>query len=132
MLRKLVKWFNEGSEEPLHEAPKDAIGKWGLMFESILIGELSVSNGEWIFEYSNSYKQRDDLNLLIDFPDKKKIYKSKHLWPFFAHRIPGLGQPKVQKIIQKEHLDKNEVDLLKRFGRWSITNPFELKTLPDK
>ena len=128
MLKRIINWFSSSEDEHLNAAPHDAVGKWALTYDGLIIGELTVANGEWEFKYSQMYKQLDK-NLLIDFPDKNKVYRSKFLWPFFAHRIPGLGQPKVQKIIQKERLDKNEVDLLKRFGQRSITNPFELKIL---
>lgn len=49
-------------------------------------------------------------------PDK--TYKSEELWPFFRIRIPGLEQPSVQEILERENIDKNdEVELLKRFGK---------------
>ncbi|MCO6491894.1 MAG: hypothetical protein J5I98_25990 [Phaeodactylibacter sp.] len=64
---------------------------------------------------------------LVDFPDVNKTYSYEELPPFFAHRIPGLGQPKVQKIILEEKIDAHsEVELLKGFGKLSISNPFQL------
>ena len=63
----------------------------------------------------------------MDFPDVNKTYRYEELPPFFVQRIPGLGQPKVQKIILEEKIDAhNEVELLKRFGKLSISNPFQL------
>lgn len=63
----------------------------------------------------------------MDFPDLDKTYSSDELHPFFAHRIPGLSQPKVQKVIKTEKIDEqNEAKLLERFGKVSITNPFRL------
>jgi hypothetical protein len=56
------------------------------------------------------------------------VYTKDELWPFFIIRIPSLKQPKVQKIISKEEIDStSQVELLKRFGEKSISNPFQLK-----
>jgi len=67
---------------------------------------------------------------LPDFPKVEKIYNSEELYPFFVQRIPGLGQTKVKEAIAEENIDEhNEAALLKRFGRFTITNPFELQAL---
>lgn len=102
-----------------------------LKYKSLEIGRLKTENGEWIFRYSQEFKQQaSDFNILADFPNVDKEYRSKELWPMFVYRIPGLNQPRIQKIIKDENIDKNsEVDLLRRFGRKSINNPFELKAL---
>lgn len=98
-----------------------------LFYKELIIGKLSVKNGVWEFKYSESFKNQDVIQKIIDFPDTEKIYSSESLWPFFAHRIPGLAQPGVKRIIEEENIDRhNEVDLLKRFGHKSIANPFEL------
>jgi hypothetical protein len=56
-----------------------------------------------------------------------KVYRKDSLWPFFLVRIPGLKQPAIKEIIEKENIDtENEVELLKRFGQKSISNPYEL------
>ena len=42
-------------------------------------------------------------------------------------RIPGLKQPAIKEILEKESIDKeNEAALLVRFGRKTIANPYEL------
>lgn len=107
--------------------PKNTEANFILTYKDFLIGTLTLNSGFWYFEYSVHFKNQNKVDVIVDFPIKDKIYKSKDLWPFFAHRIPGLGQPQVQKIILKENLNpKNEVDLLKRFGSRSISNPFAL------
>lgn len=117
---------NEEQTEDLN-TPVNIQAVFKLMFEDLEIGELQYKNGEWTFEYSNAFKNQDDIDTLIDFPQKNKKYVETHLWPFFAHRIPGLGQPQIRHIIERENIDPhNEVDLLKRFGKKSISNPFEL------
>ena len=44
-------------------------------------------------------------------------------------RIPGMGQPKVQRLIREENLQEpNEIQhrLLERFGERAIVNPYIL------
>jgi len=49
------------------------------------------------------------------------------LWPFFGIRIPGLKQPAIQEILRNENIETdNDVELLKRFGQKTISNPYEL------
>lgn len=107
--------------------PIEGKAAFRLMYEDLEIGQLTLSDSIWQFSYSEAFKAQVRLKPLIDFPDINKTYQSEELPPFFAHRIPGLGQPKVQKIILKEKIDAhNEAALLKRFGERSITNPFRL------
>jgi len=94
----------------------------------IVIGTLEFSNNFWIFKYSEAFKQQQKYRRLVGFSDLDKIYKREVLWPFFKIRIPGLKQPLVQKILEEEAINKSdEVSLLKRFGRRSISNPYLLE-----
>ncbi|MCF8459415.1 MAG: HipA N-terminal domain-containing protein [Flavobacteriales bacterium] len=123
----LEKLFKNEEQPIAANTPQDIKAVFVLRYENLKIGQLDYSDGKWVFEYSNEFRHQNEVQPLVDFPDKEKRYEKTYLWPFFAHRIPGLGQPKVQRIIEKESLNpKNEVDLLKRFGQRSITNPFEL------
>ena len=99
-----------------------------LKVDDLDLGVLRCENGEWIFRYTDEFKMhRDEYNRIIGFPDLDKEYRNEELWPFFRIRIPGLKQPAVQEIPKKENIDKdNEVQLLKRFGRKTIANPYEL------
>ena len=89
----------------------------------------SKENGTWYFEYSEEFKHNsNNYNLIIGFPDINKRYESDRLWPFFNIRIPGLKQPKVKEILIKENISPDDnVQLLERFGKRSISNPFELE-----
>lgn len=127
MLRKIINKLWKTDEQEHLTVPVSAKGVFMLYYQDLPIGMLSVNEGKWTFVYSEDFKKQDSVRKLIDFPQVDKVYTSENLWPFFAHRIPGLGQPKVQEIIKKENIDSdNEVDLLRRFGKRSITNPFEL------
>lgn len=82
----------------------------------------------WEFKYSAEFKEQSDIyNPITGFSNLDRIYRSEVLWPFFQTRIPGLKQPAIKEILQKENIDKNnEFQLLKRFGKKSINNPYEL------
>ncbi len=128
MLANLIKKLFENEEQGGElSSPINENAHFILTFENLVIGNLYHSKGKWIFQYSEDFKNQDKIAVLIDFPSKDKKYEESFLWPFFAHRIPGLGQPKVQEIIKHEKLDStNEIDLLRRFGHKTITNPFRL------
>ncbi len=124
------KWFSKGNNE-LTITPKEETGNFVLWVDKIKLGILKHENGEWIFKYTDEFKKhKNEYNHIVGFPNLDKEYRRETLWPFFLIRIPGLKQPAVQEIIKKENINqKNEVELLKRFGRKTISNPYEL--VPD-
>ncbi len=129
MIKKLFDWFSKDDEitKPL---PKEEVHKFALLYKDILIGHLEVEEGKWKFYYSEEFKHNNELSYISGFPDLNKIYYSEILWPFFKIRIPGLGQPRVQKTIKEENIsEKDEIALLKRFGKQSISNPYLLDTV---
>ena len=110
-----------------------------VMHDENHVGTLELENGKWYFSYSTFFKLSFQKSKsgekkipfltapLFGFPDVEKIYESDVLWSFFAGRIPGLKQPDVQAIIEREHIDKNDIAaLLERFGKKTIASPFEL------
>ncbi len=99
-----------------------------LMVDRIKVGFLSNRDGMWEFSYTDEFRDRsEEYHAIVGFPDLNKTYQSVTLWPFFQIRIPGLKQPAVQEVLKKESINaNNQVDLLKRFGRKSISNPYEL------
>lgn len=118
------------SDDQNHDlsTPSEQLAHFVLSYKDLIIGHLRHHDGKWIFEYTEEFKRQDKVGVLTDFPQKDKKYEESHLWPFFALRIPGLGQPQVQKIIEKEKIDaNNEIHLLRRFGKRTISNPFELE-----
>lgn len=127
MIEKILKWFRkEENEDKLH-LPKIDKENFELKLDEIEIGFLECRDGYWYFFYSDSFKKLTDFYPIPGFPDLNKVYKSKSLWPFFQIRIPGLGQPAVKEILDKEQIDKkSELALLKRFGFKSIANPYTL------
>lgn len=105
----------------------DSVAKFLISYQNLNIGELELKDGIWKFFYSDDFKNQVNLAPLPEFPDINKVYSSQVLWTFFVVRIPGLKQPHIQDIIHDENIDaNNEVELLKRFGKRTISNPYEL------
>lgn len=133
MLERLVKRvkniFQTEEQIPL-ETPQLITASFFLFYQDLPIGTLELDKGMWVFSYTDAFRQQKELKKikpLVNFPDVSRIYKSTELWTFFATRIPGLSQPQVQEIVKREHIDThNTVELLRRFGRETITNPFLL------
>ncbi len=100
-----------------------------LKYNNKEIGKLSYKNRVWFFEYSDWFKKQQDFRPLIEFPNKDKQYQSNELWTFFASRIPSLKQPKVQEFISENNNKVDFIELLKKFGKTSINNPYHLDIL---
>lgn len=110
------------------EAPPEARAEFKLFYGDLLVGTLSVADSIWKFEYSEAFRKQDELRPLLEFPDVEKVYESKELWQFFVMRIPSPEQPEVEEILRREHIKEDDaVSLLKRFGEYTITNPFTLR-----
>lgn len=99
------------------------------------VGILTRHGGGWAFRYTPHFKAQTEVAPITNFPNVNREYESKRLWPFFQLRIPSRNQPGVQTFLNKlrptigEYLLKlNGVDhhLLQKFGRFTISNPFEL------
>lgn len=96
--------------------------------KTFLVGTLRLRKGTWRFKYAHEFINQHELKPLVAFPDVRKTYEADHLWPFFMSRIPGLSQPEVMETISEEGLDdKSDVELLRRFGARTISNPFILQ-----
>ncbi|WP_028788712.1 HipA N-terminal domain-containing protein [Terrimonas ferruginea] len=127
LYKKLKSWFSKGDNDTVVSLPKDKDARFLLKIDGIDVGYLLSKEGEWYFSYTKEFQQHQDYNLITGFSEFDKVYKSEELWPFFRIRIPGLKQPFVQEILEQEKIDKNdEVELLKRFGKRTIANPYEL------
>ncbi|MEZ5029854.1 MAG: hypothetical protein R2787_00495 [Saprospiraceae bacterium] len=129
MLSSLRKLFVKGGDHSgLLVLPQNEEFSFSLKLKDIEVGELSCKNGQWYFCYTDEFKSlSNEYYPIVGFNDLNKVYKSDSLWPFFLIRIPGLGQPYVRQLIEKEGIDiTNEAQLLGRFGHSTIANPFIL------
>jgi hypothetical protein len=93
---------------------------------------LSRNSQGWTMRYTEAFKMQSRIAPLVPFPDVNKVYRSPELWPFFSVRIPSIARPEVQRTVREEHLDYDDVAaMLRRFGRKSVADPFELRPDPD-
>ncbi len=110
------------------ETPPNVDATFSLRYGDLPVGSLSLHNGAWKFHYSREFRAQYVVKPLVDFPDPDKEYRSQYLWPFFMARIPSVAQPQVKETIEQEGLDQHsDVQLLKRFGERTISNPFVLE-----
>ena len=123
-LKKIL--FHQDGHEQLR-TPQDETAEFLLRYRNLDVGHLSLHDGKWYFEYTDTFRKKKDAYPIVNFPRLDKRYESDVLWPFFLVRIPGLGQPAIRQVIRDENLDKtNEAQLLRRFGKTTIVNPFTL------
>ena len=127
---KVLKLLSSMGFDQRIRVPPDAHVSFALVYKDMVIGHLSLRDGRWSFAYTDEFRSSRKIKPLMMFPDVEKVYQSEELWPFFQMRIPSLKQPVVRALIEKEHIDQNNlVELLRRFGRRTITNPFELREM---
>lgn len=126
-IKRLFSKSGEGDEMEIH-LPKNANATFELKVDKVVVGTLHCENGEWEFKYTEEFKGlRNKYNHIAGFSNLDKVYHNETLWPFFQIRIPGLKQPAVKEILEKENINEtNELELLKRFGKKTISNPYEL------
>jgi len=117
----LAKLFWSESQNDVILVPNDDVA-FNVNLGKLLIGTLQFSNGQWQFSYSDEFKTQNRISPLANFPSKDKDYTSRELWPFFTSRIPSNSQLQIDKESPQEDL----VTLLIRFGRKTVSNPYEL------
>lgn len=113
-------FWSESQHDMVLAADNDAT--FNVNLGKLLVGTLFYSDGVWYFFYSNDFKIQNRILPLANFPSKDKEYSTRELWPFFASRIPSNAQLQIDKNKPKEDI----VTLLRRFGRRTIANPYEL------
>lgn len=113
-------FWSESQNDIILSSYNDA--KFNLNIGKLLVGTLLYSDQMWYFNYSNEFKIQNRILPLTNFPSKDKEYAASELWPFFASRIPSNAQLQIEKDQPQEDI----VTLLKKFGRRTVSNPFEL------
>jgi HipA-like protein len=130
MLDDFKNWFAQSQDENevASRLPQNADATFELKIGKVVIAQLSCRAGEWEFEYTDEFKKLSDrYSTIVGFSNLDKVYRCQTLWPFFQIRIPGLKQPMVKEILQKEKIDPtDELALLKRFGHRTVSNPYRL------
>jgi HipA-like protein len=112
------------------ETPAGERATFVLEYRDLEVGTLQLKDQAWTFQYSGAFRSQSEVQPLISFPDVRKLYQATRLWPFFACRIPSAAQRQVREAIEKEGLNvHSDVDMLRRFGTRSISNPFVLRSM---
>ena len=128
MLQSLKKYFSfDFNKNETDKEIEKIEHKFILKYQNNDIGYLVFDSNKWFFEYSDWFKNQNELELLFEFPEKTKTYNNDSLWPFFKSRIPSEKQPKVQEYYQENPINRDDlVKLLEVFGMSSINNPYKL------
>ena len=96
--------------------------------EDRLVGRLFREQDVFVFRYDSEY-DRDPISA---FPRIDMEYRSKHLWPFFAVRIPPMDREDMQKEFESRSLSKNQViEILGSVAKVSVTSPYKFKLVGD-
>jgi HipA-like protein len=125
IINKIQYLFKSEDQELELSTPINTSVEFELTYKNLVIGVLKLNNGLWAFTYSEAFKHQNEINAIVDFPDKHKVYQSNVLFPFFAFRIPSLQRLKLQHVIS-DSFTNDEVSLLKMFGKQTIANPYQL------
>lgn len=65
---------------------------------------------------------------ISSFPNLDQEYRSKHIWPFFAVRIPPLNRPDVREVLDRRAIKDDQIfEILGAVGRLSVANPYEFR-----
>lgn len=133
----------------LKERLGDVLESWGLSWSSLsqptrgkavqvywpavsgdraFVGELAFDeeNHEYVFRYDADYASRDDLPAIPSFPERRREYRSKLIWPFFTTRLPPLDREDAKNAIRTRGIDSSdEFQVIGELGRRALTTPFE-------
>lgn len=89
-----------------------------------LVGRLSWEQDEFVFRYAPEYGSEP----ISAFPRIDQEYRSRHLWPFFAVRIPPLDRDDMREEILKRSLQEDQIiEILGGVAKVSVTNPYEFE-----
>ena len=89
-----------------------------------LVGRLSRERDEFVFRYDSDYGEEP----ISAFPQIDQEYRSQHLWPFFAVRIPPIDREDMRKEILARSLEEDQIiEILGSVARVSVTNPYEFE-----
>ena len=92
--------------------------------EVVLVGRLSCEGDEYVFRYDTNYVEKP----ISAFPKLHQEYRSTHLWPFFAIRIPPLDREDMREEIAKRSLGEDQIlEILGSLAKVSVANHYEFR-----
>lgn len=131
-LERLREAFGIRRHQPSGEQPVVlrvflAIPNGGSVPSRHLVGTLSSEGDKWTFRYDAQYAQ-SDRPAISAFPNKRSVYQSPVLWPFFAVRLPPLDREDVKRAVEERGLrDLDEIHLLGALSKRAVTSPYEFE-----
>lgn len=127
MISRVRQFFAEWLDDLPQDDAENENAAFSVVLDGLEVGRLRFDADEWVFNYSDAFRQQKKIKPIVDFPNVEREYRSPDLWPFFLLRIPSLKQPAVQEFLREEKIDApTAAILLRRFGKRSAANPFEL------
>lgn len=125
-IKKIAQYLRSGSHKNL-TVITDQEAEFKLYLPEIEVGKLSFKDGKWFFSYSEEFKRTEIYLPIADFPNFEKSYTNETLWPFFLSRIPSVARNSIKDTIEEEKIDRTDLlEMLSRFGKRTITNPYLL------
>ena len=68
-------------------------------YKDLSVGILSYDGNKYKFEYTEAFKNQDEIGAIDNFLDTNRVYESKYLFPFFLARIPStIGFPLLESF----------------------------------
>jgi HipA-like protein len=124
LFKKFTSWLGTTKDvPPASESPV----VFKLSLGHLIIGHLRREPDRWIFEYTEEFRNQEEIKPIMDFPTVTNAYQSDELWPFFKIRVPSKNQPSIHRRFTHDQLNGlTVIDMLKFFGRRSAANPFIL------
>jgi HipA-like protein len=96
--------------------------------ERVHVGSLSKEHGEYVFEYSQQFKEHKELAPISAFREVSQPHRTKELPAFFRVRVPPLEREDVKRtVLELGIAPDDEFALLGAVGRKTITSPYELE-----
>ena len=93
-------------------------------YKDLSVGILSYDGNKYKFEYTEAFKNQDEIGAIDNFLDTNRVYESKYLFPFFLARIPDPNRPIIKEKREKKKIDANPLSMLAYFSKKTLDNPF--------
>lgn len=129
----LASWGLQGIRAPkTHQARSIRVFGPSLAGGRVFVGELSHERDEWVFRYSDAYRDSGNPPIAA-FPDLRvDDYRSTRLFPFFEVRLPPVDRDDVQQFLESKKIDKTDVlALLGVLGGTIATSPYQLELVDE-
>jgi HipA-like protein len=89
------------------------------------LGTLYKEGDSFVFAYDPSFASAPDAKPISAFPDLHRTYRSEHLWPFFALRIPRTERQDVREAMNRREIPDDDIfRLLGELSTKAVASPY--------